>query len=57
MMGHRQKLKDGAEWDVLFGRQYYCYLQRAGATSSIKRQMRRRDRRDGKNETIREATG
>lgn len=57
MMGHRQKLKDGFEWDVLFGRKHYCYLQRAGAASSIKRRMRRRDRRDGKHEAAREVSG
>lgn len=37
--------KSGAEYDVLYGRRIYCYLTRAGATSSIKRQMRRRLRR------------
>lgn len=47
MMGHRQELKGGDEWDVLYGRRHYCYLHRAGVASSIKRKMRRRDRHDG----------
>lgn len=40
----------GAEQDVAspFWRRHYCYLQRAGVTSKIKRQMRRRERREGK---------
>ena len=32
-------------------RRRYCYLQRAGATSKIKRGARRRERREGKAET------
>jgi hypothetical protein len=49
-MGTRQKLKMGAEWDVVTSwRHHLCYLcNRAGATSSIKRQMRRRARRERK---------
>lgn len=35
------------EQDVVYARRWYCYLQRAGATSSIKRGMRRRERREG----------
>lgn len=43
--------KTGAEVDCFsrYSRKLYCYLQRAGATSSIKRGARRRERRDGKN--------
>ena len=52
MMGHRTPGGvDGAEWDVLHSRRYYCYLKRAGVTAGIKRQMRRRERRAGKAET------
>jgi hypothetical protein len=41
-----------AEQDVAsrYWRRHYCYLQRAGVTSKIKRQMRRRERREGKRE-------
>jgi hypothetical protein len=42
------------EYDLLYGRRHYCYLQRAGATSWIKRKMRRRERREGKQEIRRE---
>lgn len=39
-----------------YWRRTYCYLQRAGVTDSIKRQMRRRERREGKAETRRESS-
>lgn len=46
-----------AEYDALTSaRKWYCYLQRAGATSSIKRMYRRRERRIGKEETRKEAS-
>ncbi|MCW2901557.1 MAG: hypothetical protein JWO67_3822 [Streptosporangiaceae bacterium] len=51
MMGHRTPNMTGAEWDTLAGRRFYCYLQRAGVTAGIKRQMRRRERRLGKLES------
>jgi hypothetical protein len=40
-----------AEQDVVYMRRWYCYLKRAGVTAGIKRQMRRRERREGKRET------
>lgn len=45
----KQKLINGEEQDVVGGgRGYYTYLQRAGVASRIKRAMRRRRRREGK---------
>lgn len=44
-MGHRTPSMTATEWDVLYGRGIYCYLKRAGVKSSIKRGMRRRERR------------
>lgn len=40
----------GAEHDAVsrWGRKYLCFLQRAGVRSGIKRQMRRRERRERK---------
>ena len=47
MMGTRQKLRGGCEWDVVTDwRKYCCYLKKPGVASSIKRQMRRRRRRE-----------
>tara|TARA_R110000744_G_scaffold11441_5_gene34659 strand:+ start:369 stop:563 length:195 start_codon:yes stop_codon:yes gene_type:complete len=49
MMGRKQKLKGGDEYDVLGGwRRWHCYLQRAGAVKTIKKKMNRRDRHDAK---------
>lgn len=49
----RAPTKKPAEDDVVTGwRRLYCYTQRAGVTSGIKRQIRRRERRTSK-ETIR----
>lgn len=47
-MGRRLlPMNSAAENDALTGwRRFYCYLQRAGATSSIKRAYRRRERHD-----------
>jgi hypothetical protein len=50
----KQKLINGAEYDVIMARRYYCYLQRAGVTSGIKRQIRRRARHESKQETWKE---
>jgi len=54
-MGRRQR-KTGAEWDAYsrWGRKYLCYLQRAGARSSIKRMSRRRERHEARH-AIRES--
>lgn len=40
----RQLIVTAEEYDVVYARQWYCYLQRAGATSKIKRGIRRRGR-------------
>ena len=49
MMGHRQKLKKGSEWDLLTEwKNLLCYMQRPGVKKRIKSDMRRRDRREGK---------
>ena len=42
----KQKLKTGDEFDVICARKWYCYLKRAGATSRIKRRLRRRMRHE-----------
>lgn len=46
MMGRRQKLKGGDEWDVCSkrARRLLCYLSKAGATKQAKRRMNRRAR-------------
>ena len=44
----KQKLKTGGEWDCVVNRKWYCYLQRPGVSSKIKRGLRRRLRREGK---------
>lgn len=46
---HKAPAKSGAEEDVVTAwRKLYCYTQRAGVTSKIKRQIRRRQRHDKK---------
>ena len=43
----KQRLKTGDEWDVVTGwRKVLCWCQRAGATSKVKRRMRRRIRHE-----------
>lgn len=46
----RQPITTAAEYDVVYARQWYCYLQHAGATSKIKRGIRRRGRQKAKTE-------
>lgn len=56
----KRKTHKWEEGDVVsrYWRKRYCYLQRAGVTSKIKRQMRRRERREGNVEaTVDEASG
>ena len=49
MMGHRQKLKGGDEWDAVCGwRNIHCYLNRPGVAHSLKKKMSRRARRETK---------
>ena len=45
MMGHKERLKTGAEYDVIFARDVYCYLVNSTAAHKIKKQMTRRNRR------------
>lgn len=50
----RRRVVGGSEQDALTGwRRWYCYTQRAGVTSKIKRQARRRERREAKADTSR----
>lgn len=48
----KRTIKNGYEEDVLADRgrwrRIYCYTQRAGVTSGIKRAIRRRERREAK---------
>lgn len=46
----KRRVVTAAEYDLL-DRKVYCYLQRAGVTAGIKRQIRRRERREGKKGT------
>ncbi len=49
MMGHRQKLVCGIEYDVLYERRRYCYLQnRHRLIAWVKRKLRRRERMQAK---------
>lgn len=55
-MGHREPIKSGAEHDVVTGwRRVMAWCHRAGAKASVKRQMRRRARRDAKLRAMGEA--
>lgn len=52
----RQAVKGWAEQDAYTSwRKFYCYLQRAGAVKSIKRDTHRRIRRETKTEIRRES--
>ncbi|MDK1490502.1 hypothetical protein QN219_10570 [Sinorhizobium sp. 7-81] len=49
MMGHREKLKGGDEWDAFTGwRKVMCYLDRPRVKHSIKKKFSRRVRKDAK---------
>lgn len=51
MMGRRQRIKGGAEYDVLSGwRHVLCWCYRAGAKKSVKRQMNKRWRKEARHE-------
>ena len=51
----REPARSGDEQDVRSRwRPYYCWTQRAGATSKVKRRVRRRERRQGKREAVAE---
>ena len=51
-MGHKDELKASAEWDILYGRRFYCYLTRAGTTRYWKNRINRRSRQKAKRELI-----
>lgn len=52
MMGHREKLKNGDEWDVVGkGRKVLKVLGRPGVAAKTKRKLRRRARHDAKRQT------
>lgn len=44
----KRRTVTGAEVDVVCRRRRLCYTQRAGVTAGIKRQIRRRERREGR---------
>lgn len=51
MMGHREPLKGGDEWDVFTGwRKVLKYTARAGVCRAIKTKFNRRQRRESKEE-------
>ena len=51
MMGHKDRLTDGYEWDLLYGKQYYCYMHNiSGIAKYIKNKINRRDRYKAKRE-------
>jgi hypothetical protein len=57
MMGHREQLKTGAEWDLICGwRKVMCYMHRPGVARSIKNQINRRSRRDSRRRLADEST-
>ena len=57
MMGHREKIKGGDEYDAFTNwRRVLCYTRRPGVTKSIKAKFSRRVRRELKVE-LREGNG
>lgn len=48
MMGHKERLKSGAEYDLLYGRRNYCYMHNTSAPRKIKKQLTHRTRRKDK---------
>jgi hypothetical protein len=44
----KQKLKSGDEYDLIYGRGIYKYLERAGVKKWIRRKLNKRFRREGK---------
>ena len=45
MMGHRERLITGDEYDAIMARRMYLYLQRARRAHDIKKDLSRRNRR------------
>ena len=50
MMGHRQVLRSGDEWDCLYWRNVLKLFGKSGTSAKTKRKMRRRERRQVKQE-------
>ena len=48
MMGHREKMVCGDEFDVVYARRWYCCLQKPGVCRSIKRKLSRRARQQAR---------
>ena len=44
--GRKQKLKSGAEVDLIYGKHLYCYLKNGKAVRKIKRQLNKRYRKE-----------
>jgi len=49
MMGHKERLKTGEEYDLVTAwRKHLCYMINTSAPRKIKKQMTRRNRRQNK---------
>ncbi len=49
MMGHKDRLISGMEYDVIFARRIYCYLvNNSKLTRYVKKSINRRDRKKAK---------
>ena len=49
-MSRREPCRSGYEQDCIYARLVYCFTQRAGVVSAAKRAIRRRERRQGRDE-------
>jgi hypothetical protein len=54
MMGRRQKLKSGDDYDFLYWRRVLCVFDKAGVSQKNKRRLNKRWRKDLKKELERE---
>ena len=53
--GRKQKIINGLEEDVIYGRHYFCYMDnRPGLVRWVKRKMNKRYRQELKEETKKE---
>jgi hypothetical protein len=51
MMGHKDRLKDGYEYDLVWSKKYHCYMKNiSGIAKYIKNKINRRSRREAKKE-------
>lgn len=48
MMGRRQQLKSGDEWDAVYARKKLCVFEKAGVARKTKRRMNKRWRKEGR---------